>query len=74
MHGLVNVKMMRRIDGLVGNLSAGHEADFIALDARVTPLLARRTGSAWSLDEWLFAMIVLGDDRLVEKAVISGQN
>ena len=35
------------------------------------PLLARRTAQADSLDELLFAMIVLGDDRLVEQTVIS---
>ena len=60
------------LDGLIGNLSAGYEADFIALDARVTPLLARRAGSAWSLDEWLFAMIVLGDDRAIVDSVVAG--
>ena len=36
-----------------------------------TPLLARKTAQAASLDEILFAMIVLGDDRAVEQTVIS---
>lgn len=36
-----------------------------------TPLLARRTARANTLDELLFAMIVLGDDRVVEKTVIA---
>ena len=36
-----------------------------------TPLLARRTERASSLNELLLAMIVLGDDRLIEKTVIS---
>ena len=58
--------------GVVGNLQPGHEADFIVLNPAATPLLARRTGQAQSLDELLFAMIVLGDDRLIEKTVISG--
>ena len=60
------------LDGVVGNLQVGCEADFIVLNPRCTPLLARRTQSANSLDELLFAMIVLGDDRLVERTVIAG--
>jgi guanine deaminase len=55
----------------VGNLQAGCEADFVVLNPQATPLLARRTAQANSLDELLFAMIVLGDDRTVEKTVIS---
>lgn len=57
--------------GVVGNLQPGCEADFIVLNPQATPLLARRTAQAGTIDELLFAMIVLGDDRLVEKTVIS---
>ena len=57
--------------GVVGNLQPGCEADFIVLNPQATPLRARRTAQAGSIDELLFAMIVLGDDRLVEKTVIS---
>lgn len=59
------------LDGVVGNLQPGCEGDFIVLDPRATPLLARRTAQARSLDELLFALIVLGDDRVVEQTVIS---
>jgi guanine deaminase len=59
--------------GVIGNLAVGCEADFILLNPQVTPLLARRTARAESLNELLFAMIVLGDDRLIEKTVISQQ-
>ncbi len=55
----------------IGSLQVGCEADFIILNPQATPLLARRTAAANSLDELLFAMIVLGDDRLVERAVIA---
>ncbi len=57
--------------GVVGNLQPGCEADFVVLNPSATPLLARKTAQANSLDELLFAMIVLGDDRLIEKTVIS---
>lgn len=59
------------LEGVVGNLQPGCEGDFIVLDPQATPLLARRTAQAGSLDELLFAMIVLGDDRLVERCVVS---
>jgi guanine deaminase len=59
------------LEGVVGNLLPGCEADFIVLNPQATPLLARRTAQAGSLDELLFALIVLGDDRVVEKTVIS---
>ncbi len=59
------------LDGVVGNLLPGCEADFLVLNPHATPLLARRTQSANSLAELMFAMIVLGDDRLVESTVIA---
>jgi guanine deaminase len=59
------------LDGVVGNLQPGCEGDFVVLNPQATPLLARRTAQASSLDELLFSMIVLGDDRLVEQTVIS---
>ena len=59
------------LEGTVGNLLPGCEADFVVLNPKATPLLARKTAQAGSLDELLFALIVLGDDRVVEKAVIS---
>jgi guanine deaminase len=55
----------------VGNLQPGCEADFVVLNPQATPLLARRTDRAATLDELLFALIVLGDDRAVERTVIS---
>lgn len=60
------------LDGVIGNLAPGCEADFLVLDPHCTPLMQRRTQAARNLDELLFAMIVLGDDRLVERTVIAG--
>ena len=56
---------------MVGNLLPVCEADFVVLNPQATPLLARRVAQANHLDELLFSMIVLGDDRLIEKTVIS---
>jgi guanine deaminase len=59
------------LEGVVGNLQPGCEADFVVLNPQATPLLARKTAQAESLDELLFALIVLGDDRVIERTVIS---
>lgn len=59
------------LEGVVGNLRPGCEADFVILNPQATPLLARRTAQAENLAEMLFAMIVLGDDRTVERTVIA---
>ena len=59
------------LEGVVGNLHPGSEADFVILNPQATPLLARRTGQAGNLAELLFAMIILGDDRAVERTMIA---
>jgi guanine deaminase len=60
------------LGGVVGNLQPGCEADFVVLNPQATPLLARKTSQANSLDELLFALIVLGDDRVVVRSVVAG--
>jgi len=61
------------LEGQIGNLQPGCEADFVVLNPQATPLLARKTSRAASLDELLFALIVLGDDRLVEAVHVLGE-
>ena len=60
------------LNGVIGNLNVGCDADFIVLNPQATPLLSRRIAAADSLQEQLFAMVVLGDDRLVERVVVNG--
>ncbi len=59
------------LEGVVGNLLPGCEADFVVLNPQATPLLARKTKLAANLDGLLFSMVVLGDDRLIERTIIS---
>ena len=59
---------------VVGGLRVGQEADFVRLNPQATPLLARKTAQANSLDELLFSLIVLGDDRAVAQTVIAGKS
>jgi len=61
------------LGGVVGNFTPGHEADFVVIRPDATPLLARKTAQADSLEELLFALIVLGDDRLIERTVVAGR-
>ncbi|HVZ45285.1 MAG TPA: guanine deaminase [Ramlibacter sp.] len=60
------------LDGAIGNLQPGCEADFVVIDPKATPLLARRTSQAKDLAELLFSLIVLADDRAIERVVIDG--
>ena len=59
------------LQGKVGNLQPGCDADILILNPQTTPLLARRAARAESLDELLFALIVLGDERIVERTVLA---
>lgn len=61
------------LEGSIGNLQPGCEADFLVLDLQATPLLARKAATARNLDELLFSLIVLGDDRVVERVFVNGQ-
>ena len=59
------------LEGVVGNLAPGCEGDVLVLNPQATPLLARRTQAANSPEELLFALIVLGDDRVIEQVFIA---
>mgnify|MGYP001217530213 CR=1 FL=1 len=65
----------------VGSFAVGREADFVMLDARATPAMAHRMERARSLDDELFVLMTMGDDRAVaatyvmgEKAVMGGSS
>lgn len=57
----------------LGNLEPGKEADFVLLDPRATPLLALRSESCTRLDELLFVLMTLGDDRVVRATYVAGR-
>ncbi|HWU03574.1 MAG TPA: amidohydrolase family protein, partial [Novosphingobium sp.] len=61
----------------VGALEPGQEADFVVLDDAATPLLARRTAVLGKdrdgLAQRLFAMQILGDDRIVAATHVAGR-
>lgn len=62
-----------RLDERIGSFETGREADFIVLDPEATPLLARRQRAARTLEERLFAWMVLGDERAVAATYVLGE-
>ncbi len=62
-----------QLEGTVGNFAPGVEADFVVLDLQATPLLTRRTRLTDSLEEMLFVLAMLGDDRTVAATYSAGE-
>ncbi len=57
----------------IGSLAEGHEADIAVLDLKATPILDYRLGHAETIEEVLFAFIILGDDRAVRATYVAGE-
>ena len=60
------------LDDRVGSIAVGMEADLVVLDLEATPVLAQRTRNASDLDDALFALLLLGDDRAVRATYVTG--
>jgi guanine deaminase len=56
----------------IGSLERGKIADFLVLDLAATPLLARQDAGGEVAGDRLFALTVLGDDRVVERTYVAG--
>ncbi|WP_342609729.1 guanine deaminase [Vibrio tritonius] len=61
-----------KLQDKIGNLNVGTEADFIELNPRAFPMLEQRVKGAKSLQDELFALIILGDERVIEQTYVSG--
>jgi guanine deaminase len=61
------------LEDRIGSFAPGREADFVVLDPDATPLLARRMRAARTLEEKLFAWMILGDDRAVRETYVLGE-
>ena len=61
------------LEDSIGSLTAGREADIVVLDPKATPLLAFREARSRSLEETLFALMTLGDDRAVRATYVAGK-
>lgn len=61
------------LDDRIGSLAPGMEADITVLDSTRSELLTYRLSQAESLEETLFALIMLGDDRLTAATYVAGE-
>ena len=61
------------LDDKLGNFNVGKEADFVVLNIKPTALQQLRQSRAKSLEDSLFALFTMGDDRNVEATYIYGQ-
>ena len=60
------------LEDRIGSLEAGREADIVVLEPKATPLLAFRENRSRSLEETLFVLMTLGDDRAVRATYVAG--
>jgi len=60
-------------DQHIGSIEAGKDADLAVLDFAATPLLAERQAYATSLEEQLFVLMTLGDERAIKATYVAGR-
>lgn len=61
------------MDDRIGRLMPGHEADFVVLDLSASLSLRERLRFADSLEEVLFILMALGDDRCIRATYVAGR-
>jgi len=57
----------------IGNFLPGKEADFVVIDFDGSSLTARRMAAAATIEEKLFALMTLGDDRNIAATYVLGR-
>ncbi len=60
------------LDDRIGSIEPGKDADLAILDPHATALLKLRSEYAGSIDDQLFALMMLGDDRAVRATYVAG--
>ena len=61
------------LDQTIGNFEVGKEADFVVIDFGATAVMQRRVLQSESIDDNLFALMMLGDDRHIHATHIMGK-
>ena len=57
----------------IGTIEAGRWADLVVLDPAATPVLADRHALSEGIEDTLFALAILGDDRAVRATYVAGR-
>jgi guanine deaminase len=62
------------LENEIGSLAPGRYADLVVLDARATPAMRQRMAAVHDrLDEELFVLMIMGDDRAVAATYVQGE-
>lgn len=61
------------IDDKVGNFEIGKEADFVVMNLAATDLQKLRLSHSTTLEDKLFALMMLGDDRNIDSTYVAGE-
>jgi guanine deaminase len=61
------------LGGEIGTIAPGSYADLVVLDARATSAMAHRMEVSRDLEDELFVLMTLGDDRAVRQTYIAGR-
>ena len=61
------------LDHRIGNFEVGKEADFVVLDLAANELMQLRMENSSRLEDRLFALMMLGDDRCVQATHVMGK-
>jgi guanine deaminase len=61
------------LDGKIGSFLPGREADFLVLDPQSSRVMKLRTEHSKSIEDKLFAIEILGDDRTVLHTYVMGE-
>ena len=62
-----------KLDNEIGSFDAGKAADFVILDPTRNDLLDYRLSDVQSIEETLFALIILGNEQLVKATYVMGE-
>jgi guanine deaminase len=61
------------LDDKIGNFDAGKEADFVVINMQATELQKLRMSGSKDLEDRLFALTILGDDRNISATYVMGK-
>ncbi|TDJ69496.1 MAG: guanine deaminase [Proteobacteria bacterium] len=60
------------LEDKIGSIAPGMEADLVVLDLNSTPIIKYRMGYCKDLDETLFVLMTMGDDRATRATYVNG--
>lgn len=72
-HATLGAAKALHLDDKIGNFNVGKEADFVVLNLNATALQTLRQQRAKNIEDALFALFTMGDDRNIQASYIFGQ-